>query len=437
MKNTNSFGSRATLSVGSAKYTIYRLDAPKSVSGSVADKLPFSLKILLENLLRNEDDAFVKKADIETMARWDVKGKVEKEIAFRTARVLLQDFTGVPAVVDLAAMRDAISKLGGDPERINPLQPVDLVIDHSVQVDEYGTQAALMINTELEFERNIERYVFLRWGQTAFKNFRVVPPGTGICHQVNLEYLGKTVFVNEENGEKVAYPDSLVGTDSHTTMINGLGVLGWGVGGIEAEAAMLGQPVSMLIPEVVGFKLHGKLPPGSTATDLVLTATEMLRKKKVVGKFVEFYGTGLSHLSLADRATIANMAPEYGATMGFFPIDAETINYLRFTGRDEAQVQLVEAYTKAQGLFRTDETPDPLFSDTLELDLSTVEPSLAGPKRPQDRVPLKLSKMMFNEALSADLERTGTVAAIAAAKQAMQVAATPQLSPSVVATDTP
>ena len=319
MKNTNSFGSRATLTVGSARYTMYRLDALRSVTGSTAERLPFSLKILLENLLRNEDDAFVKRADIEAMARWDVKGKVEKEIAFRTARVLLQDFTGVPAVVDLAAMRDAIAMLGGDPQRINPLQPVDLVIDHSVQVDEYGSQAAFLINTEMEFERNIERYVFLRWGQTAFKNFRVVPPGTGICHQVNLEYLGKTVFVEEENGEKVAYPDSLVGTDSHTTMINGLGVLGWGVGGIEAEAAMLGQPVSMLIPEVVGFKLHGKLPPGATATDLVLTVTEMLRKKKVVGKFVEFYGTGLTNLPLADRATIANMAPEYGATMGFFP----------------------------------------------------------------------------------------------------------------------
>ena len=340
-----------------------------------------------------------------------MKGKQETEIAFRTSRVLLQDFTGVPAVVDLAAMRDAIAALGGDPQRINPLQPVDLVIDHSVQVDEYGSQAAFLINTELEFERNKERYVFLRWGQDAFKNFRVVPPGTGICHQVNLEYLGKTVFVSEENGEAVAYPDSLVGTDSHTTMINGLGVLGWGVGGIEAEAAMLGQPVSMLIPEVVGFKLHGKLPPGATATDLVLTVTEMLRKKKVVGKFVEFYGTGLSSLPLADRATIANMAPEYGATMGFFPADEETLKYLRLSGRPEHHVQLVEAYTKEQGLFRTDDTPDPVFTDTIELDLGTVEPSLAGPKRPQDRVPLSKSKAMYREALEADLAKLGTPAA--------------------------
>src|SRR3982751_1406482 len=431
--SNNSFGARSTLTLDGKPYTIFRLDALRQASNANSDRLPFSLKILLENLLRNEDGAFVKRADIEAMARWDVKGQAQKEIAFRTARVLLQDFTGVPAVVDLAAMRDALARLGGDPQRINPLQPVDLVIDPSGQVDEYGTDAAFLINTDLEFERNVERYVFLRWGQDAFKNFRVVPPGTGICHQVNLEYLGKTVFVDDATNE--AYPDSLVGTDSHTTMINGLGVLGWGVGGIEAEAAMLGQPVSMLIPEVVGFKLHGKLPPGATATDLVLTVTEMLRKKKVVGKFVEFYGVGLSSLSLADRATIGNMAPEYGATMGFFPIDAETINYLRFTGRDEAQVQLVEAYTKAQGLFRTDDTPDPLFSDTLELDLRTVEPSLAGPKRPQDRAPLKLAKKMFKDALAADLERTGTVAAVAAAKQAMAVAASPELSPTVVATD--
>ncbi|PYO48420.1 MAG: aconitate hydratase AcnA, partial [Gemmatimonadetes bacterium] len=345
------------------------------------------------------------------------------------------DFTGVPAVVDLAAMRDALARLGGDARLINPLQPADLVIDHSVQVDEYGSEAALLINADFEFRRNQERYAFLRWGQKALHNFRVVPPDTGIVHQINLEYLAKGVFTEVVGKQTYAYPDSLVGTDSHTTMINGLGVLGWGVGGIEAEAAMLGQPVSMLIPEVVGFKMHGRLEPGSTATDLVLTVTEMLRKKKVVGKFVEFYGAGLSSLSLADRATIGNMAPEYGATMGFFPIDSETINYLRFTGRDEAQVQLVDAYCKAQGIFRTDETPDPLFSDTLELDLHTVEPSLAGPKRPQDRVPLKLSKRMFRDALAADLERTGTVAAVAAAKQAMQVAASPQLSPSVIATD--
>src|SRR5688572_9062854 len=390
MASKNSFGARATLTVDGKPYVIYRLDALRQLSAGASDRLPFSLKILLENLLRNEDGAFVKKDDVEAMAKWDVKAKVEREIAFRTARVLLQDFTGVPCVVDLAAMRDAISRLGGNPEKINPLQPVDLVIDHSVQVDEYGTEAAFLLNTTLEFERNKERYVFLRWGQNALRNFRAVPPGTGICHQVNLEYLGKTVFVDESTGE--AYPDSLVGTDSHTTMINGLGVLGWGVGGIEAEAAMLGQPVSMLIPEVVGFKLDGKLPPGATATDLVLTVTEMLRKKKVVGKFVEFYGTGLTSLPLADRATIANMAPEYGATMGFFPVDAETLKYLRLSGRSEQHVALVEAYTRAQGLFRTDATPDPKFTDTLELDLGTVEPSLAGPKRPQDRVPLAKAK---------------------------------------------
>ncbi|HJP87122.1 MAG TPA: aconitate hydratase AcnA [Gemmatimonadaceae bacterium] len=435
MTHPNSFGSRSTLDVAGRQYTIFRLDSLAQIAGGNAQRLPFSLKILLENLLRNEDDRFVKADDIRALAGWDVKGKAEKEIAFRTARVLLQDFTGVPAVVDLASMRDALARLGGDPQLINPLQPVDLVIDHSVQVDEYGSEAALLINADFEFRRNQERYAFLRWGQKALHNFRVVPPDTGIVHQINLEYLAKGVFTEVVGKQTYAYPDSLVGTDSHTTMINGLGVLGWGVGGIEAEAAMLGQPVSMLIPGVVGFKLHGKLPPGATATDLVLTVTEMLRKKKVVGKFVEFYGAGLSSLSLADRATIGNMSPEYGATMGFFPIDAETINYLRFTGRDEAQVQLVEAYCKTQGLFRTDDTPDPIFSDTLELDLRTVEPSLAGPKRPQDRVPLKLSKKMFKEALQADLERTGTVAAVAAAKQAMQVAASPQLSPSVVATD--
>jgi aconitate hydratase len=434
MTNPNSFGSRATLDVAGRRYTLYRLDSLESRSNGKSSRLPFSLKILLENLVRNEDGKFVKAADIEALANWDVKGKAEKEIAFRTSRTLLQDFTGVPAVVDLAAMRQALAKLGADPKKINPLQPVDLVIDHSVQVDEYGTEAAFLINTGKEFERNQERYAFLRWGQKALQNFRVVPPGTGIVHQINLEYLAQVVFTRDENGETVAYPDSLVGTDSHTTMINGLGVLGWGVGGIEAEAAMLGQPVSMLIPEVVGFKLHGRLPAGATATDLVLTVTQQLRQKKVVGKFVEFYGAGLSSLSLADRATIANMAPEYGATMGFFPVDAETLNYLRFTGRDEQQVALVEAYTKQQGLFRTDETSDPVFTDSLELDLGTVEPSLAGPKRPQDRVPLKLAKRMFREALEADLEKTGTLAGAAIAKQAMQVAASPQLSPSVVAT---
>ena len=434
MTTLNSFNSRATLDVAGTSYTIYRLDALTNASNGNSDRLPFSLKVLLENLLRNEDGAFVKKADIETMASWDVKAKVEKEIAFRTARVLLQDFTGVPAVVDLAAMRDALSALGGDPQRINPLQPVDLVIDHSVQVDEYGTDAAFLINTDLEFERNVERYVFLRWGQDAFKNFRVVPPGTGICHQVNLEYLGKTVFVNEETGE--AYCDSLVGTDSHTTMINGLGVLGWGVGGIEAEAAMLGQPVSMLIPEVVGFKLHGKLPAGATATDLVLTVTEMLRKKKVVGKFVEFFGVGLGTLSLADRATIANMAPEYGATMGFFPVDSETLEYLRLSGRSKEHVALVEAYTKAQGLFRTDETPDPAFTDSIELDLGTVEPSLAGPRRPQDRVPLSKAKEMFQEALRTDLEKSGTLAGVAKHEAATAISASPELSKALMVGDT-
>ncbi|MBI1809368.1 MAG: aconitate hydratase AcnA [Gemmatimonadetes bacterium] len=401
MTSKNSFGSRASLSVDVQSYVIYRLDALASVAGSTVSTLPFSLKVLLENLLRNEDGAFVKKADVQAMATWNVKAPVDKEIAFRTSRVLLQDFTGVPCVVDLAAMRDALAALGGDPARINPLQPVDLVIDHSVQVDEYGTDAAFMINVNLEYERNFERYKFLRWGQTALKNFRAVPPGTGICHQVNLEYLGQVVFTGEEDGAKAAYCDSLVGTDSHTTMINGLGVLGWGVGGIEAEAAMLGQPVSMLIPEVVGFKLHGHLPAGATATDLVLTCTEMLRKKKVVGKFVEYFGDGLGGLSLADRATIANMAPEYGATMGFFPVDAETLKYLRLSGRSEHQVKLVEAYCRTQGLFREPRMPDPVYSDTLELDLSTVVPSIAGPKRPQDRIPLTKSKAAYAEAYAA------------------------------------
>jgi aconitate hydratase len=435
MTHPNTFGSRATLNVAGRQYTIFRLGSLASLPGSTVSRLPFSLKILLENLLRNEDDAFVKRADVEALARWDVKGQVEKEIAFRTSRVLLQDFTGVPCVVDLAAMRDAMRALGGDPKRINPLQPVDLIIDHSVQVDEYGTEAAFLLNTEKEFERNRERYVFLRWGQNALNNFRVVPPGTGICHQVNLEYLGRVVFTRDENGETIAYPDSLVGTDSHTTMINGLGVMGWGVGGIEAEAAMLGQPVSMLIPEVVGFKLHGKLPPGATATDLVLTVTEMLRKKKVVGKFVEFYGNGLSTLPLADRATIGNMAPEYGATMGFFPVDAQTLDYLRLTGRGGAHAALVEAYCKEQGLFRTDDTPDPVFTDTIELDLTTVEPSLAGPKRPQDRVPLRQAKPMFREALKADLERLAAAGGKTEAKRATAASAAPPASAVAVASE--
>ncbi len=407
MRSLNSFDTRAILSVAGKPYVVHRLDALAKLPGATVARLPISLKVLLENLLRNEDDAFVKRADIEALATWDVRSGAEQEIAFRVARVLLQDFTGVPAVVDLAAMRDAIARLGGDPRRINPLQPADLVIDHSVQVDEYGTEAAFLLNTTKEFERNEERYAFLRWGQSAFRNFSVVPPGTGICHQVNLEFLGRAVFSAVEDGQAVAYPDTLVGTDSHTTMINGLGVLGWGVGGIEAEAAMLGQPLSMLIPDVVGFKLHGKLPPGATATDLVLVVTQMLRKKKVVGKFVEFYGAGLSSLALADRATIANMAPEYGATAGFFPVDAETLRYLTFTGRGGDRAALVEEYCKAQGMFRTDDMPDPIFSDTLELDLSTVEPSLAGPKRPQDRVPLKDSKPMFQAALKEELSRLG------------------------------
>ena len=412
MPSKNSFAARSSLTVDGTTYVLYRLDALASLPGNTVSRLPFSLKILLENLLRNEDGAFVKSDDIRAMAAWNVKGATDREIAFRTARVLLQDFTGVPCVVDLAAMRDAIAALGGQPSRINPLQPVDLVIDHSVQVDEYGSEAALLLNTGLEYERNLERYQFLRWGQKALSNFRVVPPGTGICHQVNLEYLGQVVFSGrEDDGTLVAYCDSLVGTDSHTTMINGLGVLGWGVGGIEAEAAMLGQPVSMLIPDVVGFKLHGRLPAGATATDLVLTCTEMLRKKKVVGKFVEYFGSGLSSLSLADRATIANMSPEYGATMGFFPCDNETLKYLRLSGRSEHQVQLVEAYTKAQGLFRTDATPDPLFTDTIELDLSTVVPSLAGPKRPQDRIPLSGMKSNYAASLGAELARVASSAA--------------------------
>ncbi|CAN5234483.1 aconitate hydratase AcnA [soil metagenome] len=433
MAYPNSFGSRATLEVDGRSYVIFRLSALDGLPGSTVSQLPFSLKILVENLLRNEDGNFVRDADVRAMATWNSASAAQLEISFRTARVLLQDFTGVPAVVDLAAMREALALLGGDPAKINPLQPVDLVIDHSVQVDEYGSDAAILINANLEFERNQERYALLRWGQTAFRNFRVVPPDTGIVHQINLEYLASVVFTRDTDDGVYAYPDALVGTDSHTTMINGLGVMGWGVGGIEAEAAMLGQPVSMLVPEVVGFKLHGQLPPGATATDLVLTVTQILRQKKVVGKFVEFYGAGLSNLSLADRATIGNMAPEYGATMGFFPVDEETLKYLRFTGRDEHHVRLVEAYCKEQGLFRTDATPDPVFGDTLELDLGTVEPSLAGPKRPQDRVPLRMSKQLFREALEIELEKAGTLAGVAGARQAHAVAASPELSPDIVA----
>ncbi|HEX7124148.1 MAG TPA: aconitate hydratase AcnA [Thermodesulfobacteriota bacterium] len=397
---TNSFGSRATLAVGADKYEIYRLDALGKAKVGHVDRLPFSLKVLLENLLRHEDGRTVRREDIEALAAWDPKRASDREIAFRPARILLQDFTGVPAVVDLTAMRQAIQAMGGDPKKINPLQRTDLVIDHSVQVDTFGASFAFARNVEIEMERNRERYQFLRWGGEAFQNFTVVPPGTGICHQVNLEYLASTVFQSAgPGGARQAYPDTVIGADSHTTMINGIGVLGWGAGGIECEAAMLGQPISMLIPAVVGFKLHGRLREGVTATDLVLTVTQMLRQKGVVGKFVEFYGPGLTNLSAADRATIGNMAPEYGATVGFFPVDAVTLDYLRFTGRPEAVVALVERYCKEQGLFRTDATPDPIFSDTLELDLATVEASLAGPRRPQDRVSLQNVKANFSENL--------------------------------------
>jgi len=384
----DSLKTRRTLEVNGRSYDYYSLEAAAESIGDIS-RLPFSLKVLLENLLRFEDGKTVSVDDVKAVAAWQAKQRSDREIAYRPARVLMQDFTGVPAVVDLAAMREAIERLGGDPKKINPLSPVDLVIDHSVMVDAFGNPKAFETNVDHEFERNGERYAFLRWGQTAFGNFRVVPPGTGICHQVNLEYLSKVVWSTEVEGRQIAYPDTLVGTDSHTTMVNGLAVLGWGVGGIEAEAAMLGQPISMLLPEVVGMKLTGELSEGATATDLVLTVTQMLRKHGVVGKFVEFYGPGLKHLTLADRATIANMAPEYGATCGFFPIDEETLRYLAFTGRDPEVVELVEAYARAQGMWRLDETPaDPLFTETLELDLASVEPSLAGPKRPQDRVAL-------------------------------------------------
>jgi aconitate hydratase len=396
----NSFGSRSVLRVDKREFEIYRLDALEK-QGCATERLPYSLRILLENLLRREDGKSVKADDVRVLTSWTGKSVPVQEIAFMPSRVLLQDFTGVPAVVDLAAMRDAMKALGGDPKLINPLQPAELVIDHSVQVDEFGTPQAFQLNAELEFSRNKERYAFLRWGQTAFKNFAIVPPDTGIVHQINLEYLARVVFVgsNGESGKPLAYPDTLVGTDSHTTMINGLGVLGWGVGGIEAEAAMLGQPVSMLIPQVVGFRLKNHLREGSTATDLVLTVTEMLRKKGVVGKFVEFFGAGLKDLPLADRATISNMAPEYGATCGIFPVDEETLRYLRLSGRGEEQIRLVAAYYKEQGLFHTASTPEAEYSDTLELDLSTVEPCIAGPKRPQDRVVLSAAARSFEQAL--------------------------------------
>src|SRR5579863_6810783 len=394
----NSFNSRSSLKVGNKEYEIYRLDALDQ-QGISTKHLPYSLRILLENLLRTEDGRNVKKEDIRSLASWNKHSKPDKEIAFTPSRVLLQDFTGVPCVVDLAAMRDAMQTLGGDPALINPLQPVELVIDHSVQVDEFGTANAFELNALLEFQRNKERYSFLRWGQTGFRNLAIVPPDTGIVHQVNLEYLARVVFVHNENGKPTAYPDTLVGTDSHTVMVNGLGVLGWGVGGIEAEAAMLGQAVSMLIPLVVGVKLTGRLREGATATYLVLTVTEMLRKHGVVGKFVEYFGPGLRDLPLADRATIANMSPEYGATCGIFPIDKETLKYLRLTGRSEEQIALVETYAREQGMFHDEKTAEAEYSELLSLDLATVEPSLAGPKRPQDRVVLSQAGESFQKAL--------------------------------------
>jgi aconitate hydratase len=398
-KYVDSFGTRKVLTVDGESYDIFRLDLLAKAGFKNVSRLPVSLKVLLENLLRQEDNHHVYKADIEALANWDAKVKSGKEIAFMPARVLMQDLTGVPAVVDLAAMREAMKRLGGDPKKINPLAPVDLVIDHSVQVDYFGSADAFQKNSEIEFERNVERYAFLRWGQMAFDNFRLIPPDVGICHQVNLEYLAPVVFRAKKDGAHFAYPDTVVGTDSHTPMINGLGVVGWGVGGIEAEAALLGQPIIMLIPEVIGFKLHGKLPAGATATDLVLTVVQMLRKKGVVEKFVEFYGSGLSSLSLADRATIGNMGPEYGATVGYFPIDDETLRYMTLTAREPHLIKLVETYAKEQGMFRTDASPDPMFTDSLELDLASVVPSISGPRRPQDRIALTDSKKAFAEAL--------------------------------------
>ena len=407
-KSRDSFGVRSTLNVNGEELDYFSLASREGGLGSL-DHLPFSLKILLENLLRHEDGEAVTAEDIQSMINWEPTRAPYQEIAFTPARVLLQDFTGVPAIVDLAVMRDAMAQMGGDPSKINPQVPSELVIDHSVQVDSFGTADAFQLNVQREFERNLERYAFLRWGQSAFDDLRVVPPATGIVHQVNLEYLARVVFRSEEGSRLVAYPDTLVGTDSHTTMINGLGVLGWGVGGIEAEAAMLGQPISFLIPQVLGFKLVGTLPEGATATDLVLTITQMLRQKGVVGKFVEFHGPGLSSLSLADRATLGNMSPEYGSTCAVFPIDEETVKYLRFTSRSPEQVALVEAYAKAQGLFHTPDSLPAQYSDSLELDLGTVEPSLAGPKRPQDRVPLTDSKAAFQEVLATMTEEPPSV----------------------------
>src|SRR5438094_532835 len=402
----DSLHTRSTLEAGGKSYAYFSLAKAADQLGDIS-RLPFSMKVLLENLLRFEDGKSVTRDDLQAMVDWQKERKIAREIQYRPARVLMQDFTGVPAVVDLAAMRDAMKALGGNPQKINPLVPVNLVIDHSVMVDEFGNPKAFGKNVELEYQRNGERYEFLKWGAQAFDNFQVVPPGTGICHQVNLEYVAQCVWTGEDqSGATIAYPDTLVGTDSHTTMVNGLGVLGWGVGGIEAEAAILGQPVSMLIPEVVGFRLSGELKEGITATDLVLTVTQMLRQKGVVGRFVEFYGPGLDNLPLADRATIGNMAPEYGATCGFFPIDERTIDYLKLTGRDEQQIALVRAYAQAQGMWRAASSPEPLFTDTLELDMSTIEPSLAGPKRPQDRVLLSEVDDQFTQELE-DTYRKG------------------------------
>jgi len=417
MPTVNTFGTQTTLQVGDRSFRIFSLRVLEAAGFPEVARLPYSIKILLENALRHEDGRFVKAADIEALARVDLKSPAQKEIAFAPARVLLQDFTGVPAVVDLAAMRDGILRLGGNPDKVNPLQPVELVIDHSVQVDYFGQANAFQLNAELEFSRNKERYAFLRWGQDAFHNFRVVPPDTGIVHQVNLEYLARVVVSDDTPDGAIAYPDTLVGTDSHTTMVNGLGVVGWGVGGIEAEAAMLGQPISMLVPRVVGFRLTGTMLEGATATDLVLTITERLRKHGVVGKFVEFFGSGLEHLTIADRATLGNMCPEYGATIAIFPIDAMTLDYLRLTSREPSRIALVEAYAKAQGLFRTAGEPEPVYSEVIELDLATIEPSLAGPKRPQDRVSLKQAKSGFQTALGvmqSALKKTADVAAAVA-----------------------
>jgi aconitate hydratase len=423
MATLNSFGTRTELRVGGQPMQIYSLPALEKAGFAGVARLPYSMKILLENLLRREDNAFVKADDIRAVAEWNATAGVQKEISFMPARVLLQDFTGVPCVVDLAAMRDAVIALGGNPARINPLQPVELVIDHSVQVDYFGRPDAFSLNADLEFSRNRERYAFLRWGQQAFNNFKVVPPDTGIVHQVNIEYLARVVFAETVNGVTTAYPDTLVGTDSHTTMVNGLGVVGWGVGGIEAEAAMLGQPSSMLIPQVLGFRLTGAMPKGTTATDLVLTITEILRKHGVVGKFVEFFGDGLAALTIADRATLGNMCPEYGATVAIFPIDEMTLEYLKLTGREAAQVDLVETYAKAQGLFRTKGSPDADYSEVIDLDLSTIEPSVAGPKRPQDRVSLSKTKPAFQAALPSmqPAAKTG-VSLLAAVKSAVAVA---------------